>query len=89
MNKISFSSKVLCPGFLVGSLLGAIGYGSFADAAQGCGHGYHRGAGVGCVLNHPGAYSKPAPYDPGAGEMLGVNYAAIDKLLALPYMRQG
>lgn len=37
-----------------------------ANAAQGCGHGYHRSVHNGyCIMNYRGAFSRPAPYHPG------------------------
>ncbi|MDP3267421.1 MAG: hypothetical protein Q8M40_00085 [Legionella sp.] len=38
---------------------------SVANAAQGCGFGYHQSIYGGCILNHPGAFSTPAPFHPG------------------------
>lgn len=38
---------------------------SVANAAGGCGFGYHRGPYGGCVLNRPGPYARPAPLHPG------------------------
>lgn len=36
-----------------------------ANAAQGCGQGYHRSFHGGCIVNYPGAWARPAPYHPG------------------------
>jgi len=38
---------------------------SVANAAQGCGFGYHRVYNGRCVVNRPGAYARPAPLHPG------------------------
>ncbi len=46
-------------------LLIAMSYASLANAAQGCGFGYHKSIYTGCTPNHPGAYARPAPYHPG------------------------
>ena len=43
----------------------AIGYTPSANAAGGCGHGYHRGFFGGCSLNYPGPFARPAPMHPG------------------------
>ena len=40
-------------------------YESTANAAQGCGQGFHRGYYGACRINHPGPYARPAPYHPG------------------------
>lgn len=64
MNTSSCISKVLRGGIIASSLFLAVSYTSVANAAQGCGHGYHRMHGM-CVLNHPGPYARPAPYHPG------------------------
>ena len=50
---------------MAGALCFATSFVSVADAAQGCGHGFHRGPYGGCKLNHPGRYATPAPYHPG------------------------
>ncbi|KTD67245.1 MULTISPECIES: GCG_CRPN prefix-to-repeats domain-containing protein [Legionella] len=65
MNTSSCISKVLRTGIILGSLFFAVGYTSIATAAQGCGHGYHRNAYGGCVLNAPGPNARPAPYHRG------------------------
>lgn len=40
----------------------SLSFTSIANAAQGCGFGYHRAIYNGaCVLNHPGPYRTPAP----------------------------
>lgn len=43
----------------------AVMYASSANAAQGCGQGFHRGAYGGCVMNHPGPNATAAPAHPG------------------------
>lgn len=48
-----------------GLLYLALGFVSIANAAQGCGFGYHQSIYGGCILNHPGAFSRPAPMHPG------------------------
>ena len=65
MKISSCISKALRTGIVISSLVFAVGYTSVANAAQGCGHGWHRNAAGGCVLNAPGPYAKPAPYHPG------------------------
>ncbi|KGP63319.1 hypothetical protein EP47_09305 [Legionella norrlandica] len=51
---------------MISLLLMAVVFTSTANAAQGCGYGYHRAIHNGvCVLNYPGPYATPAPYHPG------------------------
>jgi len=50
---------------VVSLLCFALSYTSIANAAQGCGHGFHRNYYGRCVLNHPGPYATPAPFHPG------------------------
>jgi hypothetical protein len=66
MSKISIccSTAVKTIG-LASVLFLAAGYASTADAAGGCGFGYHRAWGGGCALNHPGPWARPAPFHPG------------------------
>lgn len=48
-----------------GSMLGfGVAYTSIADAAQGCGHGYHMNPNGRCVPNNPGPNSTPVPGRP-------------------------
>lgn len=66
MNTRSVSlAKMLRTGVIVGTLCFAGTYTSIADAAQGCGHGFHRAYNGRCILNHPGSYARPAPYHRG------------------------
>lgn len=59
-------SGVIRTSVMIGLLFLAVGFTSVANAAQGCGFGYHRAIYNGtCVLNHPGAFSTPAPAHPG------------------------
>ncbi len=50
---------------MLSALMLAATYTSTSEAAQGCGHGMHRSYYGGCIWNHPGAWSRPAPYHPG------------------------
>ena len=50
---------------IAGVLALAGSYTSIADAAQGCGHGFHRNMYGRCVFNHPGPRAMPAPYHRG------------------------
>ena len=50
---------------MLGTLILAGTYTSTSNAAQGCGYGMHRSVYGGCIGNHPGAYSTPAPYHRG------------------------
>lgn len=45
---------------IAGVIILASSFSSIANAAQGCGYGYHRVGYYGrCVLNHPGPYARP------------------------------
>ncbi|MGC1182710.1 GCG_CRPN prefix-to-repeats domain-containing protein [Legionella sp.] len=51
---------------LIISILGFMAsYIPVANAAQGCGYGFHRNMHGRCVLNHPGPRATPAPYHRG------------------------
>ncbi len=50
---------------MAGLLCVAASYTSVANAAQGCGQGFHRGAYGGCVMNHLGPNATVAPAHPG------------------------
>lgn len=58
-------AKLLREAIIIGSLCFVASYTSLANAAQGCGHGFHRNVYGRCVLNHPGPYARPAPYHRG------------------------
>ena len=58
-----FSRMLRTLGMIV-LLFAAVSFTSTANAAQGCGYGYHYTY-HGCILNHPGAGATPAPYHPG------------------------
>lgn len=64
-NPKKVAANVLRTGIIVGLLGLTVGYTSIADAAQGCGFGFHRNGWGRCVWNHPGPYARPAPYHPG------------------------
>jgi hypothetical protein len=50
---------------MVSGLSLLLGYTAIAEAAQGCGQGYHRNGWGRCALNRPGPWATPAPYHPG------------------------
>ncbi len=59
-------SSVLRTVVMVGMLILTASYTSGANAAQGCGYGFHQAIHNGvCVRNYPGAFATPAPYHPG------------------------
>lgn len=58
--------KTLIRAVVMVGFIGLLGsYTAIANAAQGCGHGFHRTMYGRCVLNHPGPYARPAPYHRG------------------------
>lgn len=61
---VSFSAILSALAFS-GVLFFAVAYSSIAEAAQGCGFGFHRNGYGYCVKNYPGPYAKPAPRHPG------------------------
>lgn len=61
----TYFSGILRTAAMISLLFAAVGYTSMANAAQGCGFGYHRSFHGGCILNHPGPRATPAPYHPG------------------------
>jgi hypothetical protein len=72
--KINLASKILGPAVIGALLTVGIGYSSLAQAADGCGFGYHSTALGRCVPNSPGPDASPAPGRPdcwynGAGEL--------------------
>ncbi|ARG97707.1 GCG_CRPN prefix-to-repeats domain-containing protein [Legionella micdadei] len=50
---------------MVGLLCIAASYTSNANAAQGCGFGYHQSFYGGCVANHPGPFARRVAGRPG------------------------
>ncbi|HAT2094875.1 hypothetical protein D7217_14690 [Legionella pneumophila] len=59
-------SKALRYAVVTSLLFMAVSFTSVANAAQGCGEGYHRSIYNGtCVLNYPGPFATPAPAHPG------------------------
>lgn len=65
MNTRSMCSGLFRSGVIAG-LLFAAAYTTTANAAQGCGFGYHQAFHNGvCVLNYPGPNATPAPFHPG------------------------
>lgn len=66
MNTQSMCFSRLARSVLMMSVLVfAMSYIPIANAAQGCGFGYHRGAYGGCWINRPAVGSTPAPMHPG------------------------
>lgn len=66
MNKNTLCLSAVLKTVAMASLLFvAASYTTNANAAQGCGFGYHQSFHGGCILNHPGAGARPAPYHPG------------------------
>lgn len=63
-HSVSFKG-ILTTACLASVLILATGYTSTANAAQGCGEGYHRSVYGGCILNYPGHFARPAPEHPG------------------------
>ncbi|HAT9523966.1 TPA: hypothetical protein JBC98_04770 [Legionella pneumophila subsp. pneumophila] len=59
-------TRVLRYAVVTSLLFMLVSFTSVANAAQGCGEGYHRAIHNGtCVLNYPGAFATPAPAHPG------------------------
>lgn len=66
MNTYSINYLNLLRTVIIGGLLFlSVNFPSPANAAQGCGFGYHLSIYGGCILNHPGRFATPAPRHPG------------------------
>lgn len=50
---------------ITGLMFLATSYTSMANAAEGCGLGYHRAINGRCIMNYPGPFATPAPRHPG------------------------
>lgn len=65
MRGISQHFRLVKPIIAGGLLSLAVGYSSLANAAQGCGYGYHMTGYGRCVPNAPGPNAVAAPGRPG------------------------
>jgi hypothetical protein len=59
------SSGLLRTIIITGLIYMTVSFTSVANAANGCGFGWHRTFFHGCITNYHGAFARPAPEHPG------------------------